>query len=237
MESKGSSGTKRPEQTIEPAPGSQTGPRTGDSCCEPGCSCGTSSAGKGVRIVISLIALLLVSGIVLYKVSAAKTAVAVNPGIASVPASSMIATASNASPAANEPSPARPSSRTPLASSGRIGESLDSLKDLDTTAPIRDVIFVYIPGRRNETISNQTIDAVLSAKRVLEKNRLTLGLYTLRFESLDYPGLSQVTTTPAVLVRTKGRKSAFVSEGITEPKLLQAFTALSRGEGCCPSAK
>ncbi len=237
MESKGSSETNPPDRTIEPAPGSQTGPRAGDSCCEPGCSCGASSVGKGVRIVISLIALLLVAGIVLYKVSAAKTAVAVNPSIASGPASSMIATASDASPAANEPSPASPSSKTPLASSGRIGESLDSLKDLDTTAPIRDVIFVYIPGRRNETIPDQTIDAVHSAKRVFEKNRLTLGLYTLRFESLDYPGLSQVTTTPAVLVRTKGRKTAFVSEGITESKLLQAFTTLSRGGGCCPPAK
>ena len=233
MESKGSSGTKRPEQTIQPAPGSQAGPRTGDSCCEPGCSCGTSSAGKGVRIVISLIALLLVAGIVVYKVSAARTAVAVNPGIASIPVSSAIATVSNASAAVNERSPASPSSRTPLASSGRIGESLDSLKDLDRTAPIRDVILVYIPGRRNETIPDQTIDAVLSAKRAFEKNRLTLGLYTLRFESLDYPGLSQVTTTPAVLVRTKGRKTAFVSEGITEAKLLQAFTTLSRGS-CCP---
>lgn len=81
-----------------------------DPACEPGCSCGTPSAGKGVRIVISLIALLLVAGIVLYKVSAAKTAVAVNPVTA------------------NDPSPATPPSRAPLASPGRTGESLESLK-------------------------------------------------------------------------------------------------------------
>lgn len=116
-----------------------------------------------------------------------------------------------------------------------IGDNLKSLADLNRVAISLDAVFIYVPREKESSIENQTATSLRAAQEALDKNRIKLGLYTLPSSSPDYPKLSKQIKPPGVLIICKGRGTQYVSDEITEPKLLQAFMAASRAGGCCSS--
>ena len=116
-----------------------------------------------------------------------------------------------------------------------FGESLASLSDLNEVAMDQDSVFILIPAKGETAASDSTRSAALAAKKTMASKDITVGMYTLRTDSADYPAISSQVQTPAILVACKGRSMAAVSGEVTEEKLLQAFMSSSRAAGgCCP---
>lgn len=120
----------------------------------------------------------------------------------------------------------------PAKTSGRIGERLESMSDLNKVAMSQDAVFIFVPGSGTESAAGQTQEAVRAAQKALTSKSIALGLYTLPTSSPDYPALSKQLSGPAIIVASKGRGMAAVSGEVTEDKLLQAFVASSRAGGC-----
>ena len=206
--------------------------------CGPGCACGAPSGGKKIKIAVSLIVLLAVASIFIYKVVAAKDSASNNTAAKDGAAFAFVEPSPNAVPeAATQPSAAA----TPEApkTGQKIGEYLELLSALNKVAVNQDAVFIFIPAPKSELADDKTNTAVLAAQRTLKSNKITLGLYTLPTRSPDYSEISAQVQAPAILVASKGGGMAAVSGDVTETKLLQAFMAASRaggcGSGCGPS--
>ena len=184
-------------------------------------------------MTISLIVLLAIAGIFIYKASAAKDS-APNAAAADGTAFAVAKPAINAVPTA---APEASAVATPEVAAGgkKVGEYLASLGSLNEVAKDQDAVFVFIPAPKNGLADEKTNTALLEAQRNLKTAQFTLGLYTLPATSPDYARVSAQVQTPAILVACKGKGMAAVSGEITETKLLQAFMASSRAGGCGPS--
>lgn len=226
------------------------GSENATSVCGPGCNCGTSSNGRTMKAVVSLIVALAVVSIFAYKVSRDSSNVeAATDGSAfaiapAAPAAVSAAGARSSSVAEQneaaktalpEDKPMTANTPAPAKAGQRIGEFLESLSTLNKVALNQDAVFIFIPAQKSETADEQTNNAVLAAQQTLKRANITLGLYTLPANSSDYSGISAQVQTPAVLVASKGRGMAAVSGEVTETKLLQAYMASSRAGGCGPS--
>ena len=236
---------ERAEETLA---ASSAEPKEEAPSCGPGCACGTPSGGKRVKIAVSLIALLVVAGIFIYKAAAAKDNGAGNtapkndaafalaqpapstvPGAETQPSDTATPDAAKAGQTSGTVTPA-------VAKTGqKVGEYLESLSALNKVAINQDAVFVFIPAAKNDLADDKTNTAMLAAQRTLKSNKITLGLYTLRASSPDYSGISTQVKAPAILVACKGKGMAAVSGDVTEQKLLQAFVATSSAGGCGPS--
>jgi len=205
-------------------------PGNDKAVCGPGCGCGTPSGSGRLKIMVSLIVLLAVAGIFIYKALAVKDNVASESGAAFAFAQA----APNAMPGAESPSSG---TATPdVAKTGqKIGEYLESLSALNKVAINQDAVFVFIPAPKSELADGKTNTAVLAAQQTLKRSNIALGLYTLPTRSPDYSAISAQVQAPAILVASKGKGMAAVSGDVTEAKLLQAFMATSRAGGCGPS--
>ena len=209
-------------------------PENAKAACEPGCACGTPSGGRKVKIVVSLIVLLAVAGIFIYKAAAAKdyasNYTAAKDGAAfafAEPAPSTVPEAATQPSAAATPDAAK--------AGQKVGEYLESLSDLNKVAVSQDAVFVFIPAPKNDLADDKTNAAMLAVQRTLKSSNITLGLYILPTRSPDYSGISAQVQAPAILVACKGKGMAAVSGEVTEAKLLQAFVAVSSAGGCGPS--
>ena len=118
------------------------------------------------------------------------------------------------------------------AADSAFGESLASLSDLNKVAMDQDSVFILIPAQGETTASDSTRSAALAVKKTLGSKDITVGLYTLKTDSADYPTICSQVQAPAILVASKGKGMGSVSGEVTEEKLLQAFTASSRAGGC-----
>jgi hypothetical protein len=209
-------------------------PGNGAPVCGPGCGCGTPSGSGKLKLVVSLIVLLAVAGIFIYKAVAAKDNASNNTAAKGGAAFAFAQPAPNAIPGAESQSSG---TATPdVAKAGqKVGEYLESLSALNKVATNEDAVFVFIPAPKNDLADDKTNTAVLAAQRTLKSNKITLGLYTLPNSSPDYSEISAQVQAPAILVACKGKGMAAVSGDVTEAKLLQAFVASSRAGGCGPS--
>ena len=245
MKPSGIDSEKAPETTPTGTP--PVTPGSGAPVCGPGCGCGTPSGSSKLKLAVSLIVLLAIAGIFIYKGSAAKdrtvniTAPAGGAAFAfAQPAPSTMPEAANQPSASTMPAAGtQPSaSATPEATNAdqRVGEYLESLSTLNKVAIDQDAVFVFIPAPKNDLADSKTNTAVLAAQRTLKAAKITLGLYTLRSSSPDYPMISGQVQAPAILVATKGKGMAAVSGDVTEDKLLQAFMATSKAGGCGPAS-
>jgi hypothetical protein len=213
-------------------------PGNDKAVCGPGCACGTPSGSGRLKIVVSLIVLLAVAGIFIYKAVADKDNAANNTAAKDGAAFAFAEPSPNAVPEAATQSSAAATPEAPKTGQ-KIGEYLESLSALNKVAVNQDAVFIFIPAPKSELADDKTNTAVLAAQRTLKSNKITLGLYTLPTRSPDYSEISAQVQAPAILVASKGGGMAAVSGDVTETKLLQAFMAASRaggcGSGCGPS--
>jgi hypothetical protein len=189
-----------------------------------------------MKMAISLLVLLAVGGVLIYKASSARQTASNDMATGSA---SVFAVA-QAAPEAVPGTAAQPTAQSgpiaqPSQASGKFGEYLQALSDLNKVALNQDAVFIFIPGAKNEPVQDPTNAALLAAQKTLRSNNITLGLYTLRTSSPDYSAISRQVQTPAILVASKGKGMAAVSGDVTETKLLQAFVASSSAGGCGPS--
>ena len=237
MEFKGIHEAVREERSDDtPTSASLNDPKSGPALCGPGCDCNAAPAGKRIKMAISLIVLLAVVGVFLYKASSTRQTASDDGTIGSVSAFAVAPAVPEAVPgtAAQPTAQSGPDAQSSQATS-KIGEYLPALSDLNKVALNQDAVFIFIPGAKNEPVQDRTNAAVLAAQKALKSSSIALGLYTLRTSSPDYTAVSRQVQAPAILVASKGRGMAAVSGEVTETKLLQAFVASSSAGGCAPS--
>ena len=226
--------SKKARVEATPAETSSVEPGNKPAVCGSGCACGTSSGGKKTKIAVSLIVLLAVASIFIYKAATAKDNASNNTAAKDGAAFAFAQPAPNTIPGtASQPA----AIATPDAAKAgqKVGEYLKSLNDLNEVAVTQDAVFIFIPSPKNDLADDNTNTAVLAAQRTLKSNKITLGLYTLPSSAPDYSAMSEQVQAPAILVACRGKGMAVVSGDITETKLVQAFVEASSAGGCGPS--
>jgi hypothetical protein len=188
--------------------------------CAPGCACG-EPAGKGnntIKIAVCLVVAVAVFGILLFKMTSSRQS------IADTGASGF------SNPLAKKSSPVLNSTSQP----GGTGVALAAIADLNTVADKTDTVFLIVPGKDNAPAAKETGAALASVERTLNAKGLSTGVFTLKTASPDYPDVAAKMIPPGIAVLTKGRGIGFVSGGISETNLMQAYVASTRGGGCGP---
>jgi len=173
--------------------------------CGPGCDCNAPPQSNRAKTLVSVVVLAAIVGILSYKMFFTKQADATS-GIASFEMAASFGSAS--------------------------GQNLDSFGDLNRFAIDQDAVFVFVPNKRGEDISDRSKTAVLSAQKTLGSKGTKVGLFTLKTSSPDYAGISSQVKVPAVLVVVKGKGMSVISGEASESGILQAFVASSRASGC-----
>ncbi len=192
--------------------------------CGPGCNCGKPSGNKKAKIVICLAVLLAICGIFVYKANSAKQTAQDNTK------------AEFTAPVLNQ-AIAKELSIKSSQGSQKMGEIINSLKELNNLAANQDAVFIFIPANDNDTISKESLNAIASAEQKIKSSGVKIGSYTLQFSmSKEYASIASQLTLPSMLVISKGKGMGTVSGEITEEKLLQAYVASSRAGGCGPSS-
>lgn len=189
--------------------------------CAPGCAC-EKPVGKGtakIKVAVCLIVLVAVVGILLFKTTSAKqnTTAMANSGLPSALG-------------AKGKGPVLNSSGQP----GGSGASLAAIADLNTVADKLDTVFLVIPGKDNAPTTKETSAVLASAERALNAKGLSTGIFTLKVASPDYPDVAAKVTPPGIAVLSKRGGIGFVSGGISESNLMQAYVASTRTGGCGP---
>jgi len=223
--------SKKASEKSTRAETSSVNPGNEAPVCGPRCACGTPSGGRKMKIAVSLIVLLAVAGIFIYKAVAAKDSVSDNTAATGGEAFAFAQPAPSATPGA-ETQPSGTATPDAAKAGQKVGEYLESLSALNKVAINQDAVFVFIPAPKSDLADAKTNTALLAAQRTLKSSKITLGLYTLPTSSPDYSGISKQVQAPAVLVACKGKGMAAVSGDVTEQKLLQAFVASSSAGGC-----
>lgn len=189
--------------------------------CAPGCAC-EKSAGRGaakIKVAVCLIVLVAVGGILLFKTTSARqnTAAMANSGFTSALG-------------AKSKGPVLNSSGQP----GGSGASLAAIADLNNVADKLDMVFLVIPGKDNAPATKETSAVLASVERTLNAKGLSTGIFTLQAASPDYPDVAAKMTPPGIAVLSKRGGIGFVSGGISESNLMQAYVASTRTGGCGP---
>jgi len=228
-----------------------------ETACGPGCCCNSSpsSLSKKLKTVLSVIVLLAVVGVFIYKNNTSKNnsnnqtapnspafaVAAAEPAVKSDTTPVMAAAASIPSAKAETAAVATVAESQMIAkksdeSSRKIGVYLDSLSSLNKVALSQDAVFIFIPAPKNEVADDATSKAVIAAQQTLKAKNINLGLYTLPTSSADYAAIAARVQAPAILIASKGKGMSAVSGEVTETKLLQAYIASARSGGCGPSS-
>ena len=189
------------------------------SACEPGCSCG-EPAGKGsnkIKIAICLVVVVAVAGILVFKTTNAKQD------------SSLSGSNGFSNPFAGKGTVTNSS-----AQKGGSGASLSAIAELNSVADKLNTVFLVIPSKDNAPASKETVTLLASVERTLNAKGLSTGIYTLQTSSPDYPDVAAKVTPPGIAVLSKNGGIGFVSGGISETNLMQAYVASTRKGGCGP---
>ena len=190
------------------------------SACGPGCDCGEPSS-KGntkLKIAICLVVVIAVAGILVFKTTNALQ----NPFLSGT----------------NGFSNSLAGKGAVTNSSGQQGGSgapISAIADLNKVADKLNTVFLVIPSKDNAPTSKKTGVVLASVERTLNAKGLSTGIFTLKATSTDYPDVAVKVTPPGIAVLSKGGGIGFVSGGISESNLMQAYVASTRGGGCGPS--
>lgn len=203
--------------------------KTESNDCGPGCDCGKPSGNTKGKTIISLIVLLAICGIFVYKAYSAKQNASTNTEVAfSVPG----ATQADGQDAVVPAMDAGNTAVQMVEVRKKVGDALDSLVTLNKVAINQDAVFVFIPAQGDDTVDQKTTDAIASATQRLKTNNIRIGLYTLQSSSPQYAQIASQLSLPGMLVISKGFGMSGLSGEITETKLLQAYVA---SKSCGPS--
>lgn len=189
------------------------------SACGPGCACG-EPAGKGntkLKIAVCLVVVMAVAGILVFKTTNARQ----NPSLSRT----------------NGFSNSLTDKGTVTNSSGQRGGSgalISAIADLNTVADKLNIVFLVIPSKDNAPTSKETGVVLASVERTLNSKGLSTGIFTLQATSTDYPDVAAKVTPPGIAVLSKAGGIGFVSGGISESNLMQAYVASTRTGGCGP---
>ena len=184
--------------------------------CGPGCDCGSpaSKTSSTAKIVICCVVVAIIAGILLFKAMNARQN----------PAAGLSASFAQKGPVTNS-----------SVQGGGSGAAISAIADLNDVAAKLDTVFLVIPSKDNAPASKETGAVLASVERILNEKGLSTGIYTLKATSPDYPDVAAKVTPPGIAVLTKGRGIGFVSGGMSENKLMQAYVASTSGGGCGPS--
>ena len=189
------------------------------STCEPGCSCekSTDKGNNKIKLAVCLVVLMAVAGILIFKTTNAKQD------------SSLSGSNGFSNPRAGKGTVTNSS-----AQKGGSGASLSAIAELNTVADKLDTVFLVIPSKDNVPTGKETVALLTSAERTLNAKGLSTGIFTLQTSSPDYPDVAAKVTPPGIAVLSKGGGIGFVSGGISESNLMQAYVASTRKGGCGP---
>jgi len=190
--------------------------------CAPGCGCREPAAGKGsnkIKIAICLVVVLAIGGILLFKATKARQ----KPSVAGTNGFYFPLATTGTGPVT-----------TSADQQGGSGAPLSAIADLNTVAAKLNTVFLVIPGKDNASTTKETDAAVAAVERTLNARGLSTGIYTLKTASPDYQDVAAKVTAPGIAVLTKGGGIGFVSGGISESNLMQAYVTSTRAGGCCP---
>lgn len=207
-------GTKPSEAEDAVSPGNAP-------ACGPECGCGKPS-GNGntkIKVAVCLVVVVAVCGILLFKTTSAKQ----NPSDMGKSGFSSQLTTKGKGAVLNS-----------AEQQGGSGASLSAFAELNTVAAKLDTVFLVIPTKDNAPTSKEIGVVLASVERTLNSKGLSTGIFTLQTASPDYPDVAAKVTPPGIAVLTKGRGIGFVSGGISETNLIQAYVASTRGGGCGP---
>ena len=217
------------EKTRTTPPADPADPNDVSSVCESGCKCGMSSSNTQVKIVAGLIVFLAIIGVFAYKASSVQQ-----------DSSNAVIAKRDSEPAAAQPvlPEATPASERVAASEPIQGDleidELEAFSALDQIAKDKEVVFVFIPGLKNEPAENKINQAMFAAQKTLESKSITLGLYILSTRSSDYRVYSSLVRPPCVYIIVKGKGQAIVSDEVSKAKLLQAYMSVLSNAGRGP---
>jgi hypothetical protein len=189
--------------------------------CTAGCAC-EAPAGKGTttpKVAVCVVIVVTVCGILYFKTTSARQ--------------SPLPTGANGFSSRQAPAARGPVINSASQKGGR-GAALPSIIELNTVAASMDTVFLVIPRKDNAPASKETGDVLASVERTLNVKGVSTGIYTLQTTSPDYADLAAKVTPPGIAVLTKGRGIGFLSGGISETNLMQAYVASTRGGGCGP---
>lgn len=189
------------------------------SNCPTGCACG-EPASKGntkVKIAICLVVIVAVSGILVFKTTNARQ----NPSLSGTNGFSNQLAGKGAVTNSS-------------VQQGGSGAPLSAIAELNTVADKLNTVFLVIPSKDNNSTSKETVKVLTSVERTLNAKGLSTGIFTLQTTSTDYPDVAAKVTPPGIAVLSKGGGIGFVSGGISESNLMQAYVASTRSGGCGP---
>ena len=204
--------TQTTDNESKPAETGDSGTQNVAPECAPGCVC-EKPVGNGsskIKVAVCLIVIVAVGGILLFKTTSAKQ----NPGTIT-----------------KSKGPVLNSSGQP----GGSGAPLAAIADLNTVADKLDTVFLVIPGKDNAPTTKETSAVLASVERTLNAKGLSTGIFTLQAASPDYPDVAAKVTPPGIAVLSKRGGIGFVSGGVSESNLMQAYVASTRTGGCGPS--
>lgn len=191
------------------------------SACASGCACG-EPVGKGntkIKIAICLVVIVAVAGILVFKTTNARQ----NPSTTGTNGfSNPFATASKGAVTNS------------AGQKGGSGAPLSAIAELNTVADKLNTVFLVIPSKDNNPTSKETVTVLASVERTLNAKGLSTGIYTLQTSSPDYPDVAAKVAPPGIAVLSKGGGIGFVSGGISETNLMQAYVVSTRSGGCGP---
>lgn len=191
------------------------------SACGPVCACG-EPAGNGntkLKIAVFLVVVVAVCGILLYKTTSAKQ------NTCDTGTSGFSGPVGTKGKAAVLNSAVQP---------GGSGAALFAIAELNTVAARLDTVFLIIPSKDNAPSTKETGAVLATVERTLNAKGLSTGIYTLQTASPDYSDVAAKVTPPGIAVLSKGGGIGFVSGGLSDTNLMQAYVASSRGGGCGP---
>lgn len=214
--------TQTTDNENKPAEADDSGTQNVAPECAPGCAC-EKPVDKGtvkIKVAVCLIVLVAIGGILLFKTTSARqnNAAMANSGFPGTLG-------------ARDKGPVLNSSGQP----GGSGAYLAAIADLNTVADKLDTVFLVIPGKNNAPTTKETGAVLASVERTLNAKGLGTGIFTLQTASPDYPDVAAKVTPPGIAVLSKSGGIGFVSGGISESSLMQAYVASTRTGGCGPS--
>lgn len=192
--------------------------------CEPGCGCGepTGKSSTKLKTAVCLVVIVAIAGILVFKTTNARQ----NTSVTSANGFSNSLTGNGAVTNSS-------------GQQGGSGAPISAIADLNTVADKLNTVFLVIPSKDNAPTSKETGAVLASVERTLNAKGLSTGIFTLKATSTDYPGVAAKVTPPGIAVLSKGAGIGFVSGGISESNLMQAYVASTRSGGCgsggCPT--
>ena len=156
------------EQAIVEGPraaAASVGSENEAAVCGPGCNCGTSSRGRSIKAVVSLIVALAVVGMLAYKAlrnppnvvagtDGSAFAVAQGAPLAGSEVGSQSSSLAKRNEAAKaalpDEKPTTENAPAPARTDQKIGEYLESLNALNNVAVNQDVVFIFVPAEKSE---------------------------------------------------------------------------------------